>query len=150
MNVYEIYRNDPKKQQKVAKLWKASGAHTPNLMALTYNALMNAKQNAILITGGDNDTYPLWVAQHADDFRKDVNVWNIYLIGIPEYRKRLFKATGIPLMKENKHYDKDELIEHIVKHKGDRELYFYSKGIVASDTALFDKLYNVGVIYQYA
>ncbi|RFC53761.1 hypothetical protein [Brumimicrobium aurantiacum] len=149
MNIYEIYQNDADKKQEIAELWKASGYHTPALMAVTYNALMNTSENSILITGGDNDTYPLWIAQLADDFRADVNVWNIYLLGIPEYRNRLFKEAGIPSL-EFQGYDKNIVLDHIIKHKGNKDLFFYSKGIVASDTATFEKLYNVGLIYKYA
>lgn len=149
MNIYEIARPDVKKQKEISLLWKASGDHTPKLMALSYNVLMNTKKNAILLTGGDNDTYPLWIIQHANDYRKDVNVWNLSLLFIPEYRNRLFKEIGIPEL-TNDSTDASKIIEHIIKYRGDRPLYFYNKGIATKDSALFDKLYNVGVIYQYA
>lgn len=149
MNIYEVTRPNLEKQKELAKLWKSSGDHTPKLMALSYNALMNTKRGAILLTGGDNDTYPLWIAQHADGFRADVNVWNVYLMAIPEYRKRKFKALNIPIL-EGEGISSTEIIEHIVKHRGDRELYMYNKGIVAQDSLIYEKLYNVGVIYQYS
>ncbi len=149
MNIYEISRPNKKKQKELSVLWKASGDHTPKLMALSYNALMNTKKNAILLTGGDNDTYPLWIVQHADDYRNDVNVWNVYLLSITDYRNRVFAENGIPEL-EGQIYETAKIVEHIIKHKGGRELYFYNKGIVASDTSIFEKLYNVGVIYQYS
>lgn len=149
MNIYEIYKPNTEKQKEIALRWKASGDHSPNLMALSYNALMNTKKNSILITGGDNDTYPLWIAQHADQFRKDVNVWNIYLITVPEYRNRLFKEMNIPPL-EGDDLEHSTIIEHIAKHKGDHLLYFYNKGIIAKDSALHDKLYHVGLVYQYS
>lgn len=149
VNVYEIYRENPEKYTEIAKLWKASGYHTPNLMALSYNALMNTNKDAILITGGDNDTYPLWIAQKADGFRTDVNVWNVHLMSIKEYRNKQFKALDIPILEEE-NLTTEEILNHIIEHKGKQDLYFYSKGIIAKDTALFDQLYNVGVIYKYA
>jgi len=149
MNVYEIYRENPEKLEETAQMWKASGHHTPNLMALSYNALINTSKNAILITGGDNDTYPLWIAQKADDFRKDVNVWNIHLMSIKEYRNKKFKALDIPILEEE-NLTNEAILNHIIEHKGKQDLYFYSKGIIAKDTTIFDRLYNVGVIYKYA
>jgi hypothetical protein len=147
MNIYEVTRPDLTKQKELSLLWKSSEDHTPKLMALSYNALMNTKKNAILLTGGDNDTYPLWIIQHANDYRKDVNVLNVYLLSISEYRNRIFKKIGIPEFESN---EGTEIIKHIIKHRGDRGLYFYNKGIAAKDSVIFDKLYNVGVIYQYA
>lgn len=149
MNIYEIARPDLAKQKELSKLWKASAYHTPKLMALSYNVLMNASKNALLITGGDNDTYPLWIIQHGDEFRKDVKVLNVSLLQIKEYRNRLFKEVGIPAMEEE-YYQSSEILDHIIKNRGDRGLYFYNKGIAVKDSAIFEKLYNVGVIYKYA
>jgi hypothetical protein len=149
MNIYEIARPDLSKQKEISILWKASADFTPKLMALSYNVLMNTKQDAIIITGGDNDTYPLWIIQHADDFRKDVNVLNISLLPIEEYRNRLFKKVGIPAL-EGESHKPSEILEHIIKYRGGHALYFYNKGIAAKDSTIFDKLYNVGVIYQYS
>tara|TARA_B100000508_G_scaffold141096_1_gene146882 strand:- start:117080 stop:118240 length:1161 start_codon:yes stop_codon:yes gene_type:complete len=149
MNIYEIYKPDQTKQKELAQQWKKSGDFTPNLMALSYNALMNTKKNAILITAGDNDTYPLWVAQHADQFRKDVNILNIFLITLPDYRNRMFKSLNIPQL-EGDDLKHSEIIEHIIKYKGDHLLYFYNKGSIAKDSTLHDNLYNVGLVYQYA
>ncbi len=149
MNIYKIYSPDADKLKEVAQRWKESGDFTPNLMALSYNALMNTKKNSILITGGDNDTYPLWVAQHANQFRQDVNVWNIYLISLPEYRNRMFKKLNIPPL-EGDNLEQSQIIDHIAKHRGDHLLYFYNKGIIAKDSTLHDKLYNVGLVYQYS
>jgi hypothetical protein len=41
--------------------------------------------NSILITYGDNDTYPLWYVQVKDGFRKDVTVLNNSLLGTTPY-----------------------------------------------------------------
>ena len=148
MNIYEILTPNSEKLKEVAIRWKESGHHSPNLMARAYNSLINAKEKAILMTGGDNDTYPLWIAQCADNFRKDVHVWNIYLITNPEYRNRLFKELNIPALEGDVEISK--IIEHIIKNRGDLPLYFSNKGIVAKDSAFYEKLYNVGVIYQYS
>lgn len=148
MNIYEILTPNSEKLKEVATRWKESGHHSPSLMALAYNTLINTKENAILITGGDNDTYPLWIAQQVDNFRKDVHVWNIYLISNTEYRNRLFKELNIPALEGD--VEMSKIIEHIIKNRGDLPLYFSNKGIVAKDSTFYEKLYNVGIIYQYS
>lgn len=148
LSIYDVLRPNSEKRKEIALLWKASGYHPPNLMGLAYNALINTKENGILITGGDNDTYPLLVAQYADGFRTDVHVWNIHLLTLSEYRNRLFNEANIPALEGN--VDGATIIDHIIKNRGDIPLYFFNKGIVKGESELHEKMYNVGVIYQYS
>lgn len=45
------------------------------------NMLASLGPNAILITYGDNDTYPLWYLQEIEGFRRDVRIVNVNLLG---------------------------------------------------------------------
>jgi hypothetical protein len=62
--------------------------------------LASLDENAILFTGGDNDTYPLWLLQEVKGFRKDVLVLNKGLMGVDEYRLRILKEANISLPNE--------------------------------------------------
>ena len=54
------------------------------------NYLKSIKKNGILITFGDNDTFPLWYAQEVEGTRTDVRILNYTLSGMYWYVEQLF------------------------------------------------------------
>ena len=56
-----------------------SGRRTAVEMAKNY--LNSVGEQGILITHGDNDTFPLWYAQEVENFRTDVRIVNTSLLG---------------------------------------------------------------------
>jgi len=58
--------------------------------------LSSLPQNAVLITHGVDDTYPIWIAQSIQGWRKDISVISLDLLQSDEYRGKL-KRQGFQL-----------------------------------------------------
>jgi len=58
-----------------------------------FNYLASCDQNAVLITFGDNDTFPLWYAQEVEEFRTDIRVVNHMLASGSWYVQQMFRKA---------------------------------------------------------
>ena len=79
------------------------------------NYLQSVKEDGVLITFGDNDTFPLWYAQEVEGVRTDVRILNYTLSGMHWYVEQLF----------NKLYESEALPFTLTK-----EFYGLGKDIV--------------------
>lgn len=151
---YHELRRNTKEVKSISKKWFASNDMAPGLYAWNYNMLVSCDQNAILITGGDNDTYPAMVLQHAKDVRPDVQIMNIYLIMLDDYRKAYFEALNIPPMEKNQDdFETQQAYQSAIclhLHKHAKRTIFFSPAFWPKVYESFkDNIYNVGMALQW-
>lgn len=94
ISYYEL-AGDRDKVREYAHKWYQTRALSPALFEYTYNVLASLEPNAIIFTGGDLDTYPIWILQYARGIRQDVTVINTSLAMVPEYREWLMREFEI-------------------------------------------------------
>ncbi|AZQ63405.1 DUF2723 domain-containing protein [Flammeovirga pectinis] len=72
------------------------------------NTLASCAENAILFTGGDNDTFPLWYVQNVEGFRTDVRVavLSYFSTGwyLDQMRQTQYKSMPLPLSISSENY----------------------------------------------
>lgn len=124
-----------------------------------YNMISETDQNAILFTGGDLDTYPIWGLQEAKNIRKDVRVINTYLLLDDTYRTKILAEMGIPPFTKNMSDCKTEeeraqnetaLFKHILTNQQNIPVYVASNIVFQFQENFGDNLYMTGLTYKYS
>ena len=72
-----------------------AGVIADEVMDFSYNMLAGLNKNAILVTNGDNDTYPVWILTRIIGYRPDVRLVNMSLLNTNWYPHAL-DTQGVP------------------------------------------------------
>jgi hypothetical protein len=151
---YEIQR-DTVNSGKICRKWFESRDISPGILNWNYNVLASLDSNSILITNGDNDTYPAWILQYVQNFRKDIIVLNINLILIERYRNKLLAEKNIKTItpdtsaKDYIHY-RGSILKQIVKNSNGRNVYFSFTLTPQFYEDIKDKTYMIGLAFKYS
>ncbi len=137
------------------KLWMESGEISSGILNWNYNALIGLDKDAILLTYGDNDTYPSWMLQQVQDVRTDVKVVNIHLLRDREYLDQVFADCGVPQFpvvegqEQVWTIDLLPVVDHIFYHSA-RPVYVNVTLPKLLRDNYKDVLYTVGLAFKYS
>ncbi|MEN8928385.1 MAG: hypothetical protein ABF240_05930, partial [Flavobacteriales bacterium] len=152
---YHLLKGNKTDHNKYCKLWFNSNEMSPNILNFGYNILASCEDKSVVITNGDNDTYPLFLVQEALDFKKDVSVLNIYLLQKQGYRNRVFTELRIKPFdkKESEFKDNYAFMKAIVRHlEKELEIPLYYSATV--NPGIYkeskDKVYITGLALLYS
>ena len=142
-------------REEFNKKWFQSNDFSPGLMNYSYNVLMSMEKGSVILTFGDNDTFPIWMLQDALGIRTDITVLNEFLLSNPEYRQKIFKTLNIPAYTTSNQDDlTDEedktIIRHIIENKPD-DLPLYISTPAWKQFKEYDtEMYVVGLVFRYS
>lgn len=153
VSLYELKR-DKVKLKEFCEKWFASNDISSGLYTWNYNMLMSCDENAIIITEGDNDTYPALILQNAKNIRKDVAVLNATFLAKKEYRDLYFKELDIPeYTPATADVDLSKLKQSICTHiqKNSNRPFYYANTVDPSlYAAIKNNVYTVGLAFKYS
>lgn len=143
------------KRMEFNKIWFNSNDLSSGILNYNYNVLMSMDAGGVLLTFGDNDTFPAWMLQDALDIRKDITVLNVHLLALQEYRNRIFNKLGIPELSTeytngSTQNSQDEIIEHIISKKPEKLSLYISTPSWKQFDRYEDNLYITGLVMQFS
>lgn len=150
-------KRDLSKRDVYAQKWFESPIQSPGLLNYNHNVLIGLKPNAILITQGDNDTYPAWIIQSLG-IRKDITVINTSLLNIDSYREKVFKELGIAkwetstpnYMRDSTQRYSNELVKHLAANTKKHPVYVALTAGEELTKPIENNLYLTGLAYEYS
>ena len=145
---YELISNDTKKKE-FCKTLSESGTFSAAILEFNKNLLNSVEQNGILITNGENDTYPTWIQQLIKNERSDVKVLYIDLLENKEYRESELKSLGITVAADFK-TNKAGFLKEFAAASKTRPVYFANTVAPEILKPMNANLYLTGLAFKYS
>jgi predicted negative regulator of RcsB-dependent stress response len=111
------------------------------------NCLLTPEKNSIVITAGDNDTFPLWYLQEVEHVRSDIKILSIGLIGEPYYQKYLKDRMKLKWdEKFSSLTGKEEFLVNFIQKNRESKIYLTYHGAVKLPPSI--GLAPRGILYE--
>jgi hypothetical protein len=156
---YEVFGNKAKFRELCGKMYESNDISS-GIYNWNYNVLMSLEKNAIILTNGDNDTYPPWVLQQVKNIKPDVIILNISLLSLDSYRDKKFaelKFKPFKLdtakIKASENYGLsigEQIIKHIVENAVNSPVYFSMTLNPDYYKNFKDDIYMIGLAFKYS
>jgi hypothetical protein len=153
---YEIKGDYIKRDENIETYYKL-GDYSPGLLNYSYNLLSALDKNAIVFTEGDKDTEAILLLTKGKKYRPDVQMLNVNLLLIKEYRERIFKELDISLfdfdpMTNEETYEKFRqiIIKQVAGNKNGRPVYSAVTVTSPYTNQISKDLYLTGLAYLYS
>ncbi|MGB0839230.1 MAG: hypothetical protein ACPGXL_03760, partial [Chitinophagales bacterium] len=152
---YEL-NQDAENKSVFCQKWFDSNDLSAGILAWNYNVLMSLEENALIITQGENDTYPIWVLQQVQQVRPDVQVLNLDLLRNTDYRQEILTSLQIPdfTSVETAYTDvlsyQSALCSHLVQHGQKYPIHFGVAIAPDIQQAFEQNLYLTGLAFKHS
>ena len=143
---YEL-TNEQNLRSNYSKKLASSNTIHESLMEYNYNVLMSLKPNAILITNGSDDTFPLFILQDVQKVRTDVTVINIDMLSESKYIETKAHALNLDIKKQKSTV---KTAEYLIENNSSKNIYLGHTVNQELLTKYQINLYLSGLTYQYS
>lgn len=145
---YELTGNYAAKKEWCAKL--ENSKEIPDaVMEFDYNMIIALEKNAVLITHGEMDTYPLFIWQTVHNIRPDVIVLYLDLLEKDDYRSRKMREMGIQVSTDI-HQQPVQFLEQLAEKLSAKPVYFATTVSPDILKPLQAKLYLTGLAFKFS
>lgn len=118
----ELINDKTLKKEFSNKLLEAN-VYSNAVLEYNFNTLNSCSANSILLTNGNEDTYPAWIQQEVFDISTDVQLVNIDLLYSADYCAAVFEEIGVEPMEITRTTDPIDIYEHILDEVRDKDTY---------------------------
>jgi hypothetical protein len=143
---YELANDKNQRVNYSKKLYESNTIHEA-ILEYNYNVLMSLDKDAIIITNGSDDTYPLFIWQDVFNVRPDVCVINIDMLSEEAFIKTKKSLKKLDLVQQSTTI---KTVNYLIDNNPDKKIYV---GHTINQKILEkyqSNLYLSGLTYQYS
>ncbi|HEU4718408.1 MAG TPA: hypothetical protein VFU15_11265, partial [Bacteroidia bacterium] len=139
-----------RKAAEYSSSWEKTGDMPAALLPYAFNVLQSVPQDAVLLTNGEFDTFPLCQQQYANNVRPDVKLLCISFAQKSSNRAMLFRNAGLTLPGNDSTSAFDAaFIMRVVSANPGKKIYLASTVSGKILAALQGDLYCTGLAFRY-